>query len=74
MSSVMARKFALQLTEEKSAEFVFFVDGYVQLTNPAVIGELMKTDMELVAPGMSRYGKLWSNYWGAVASDGYYSR
>ncbi|CAG5089002.1 Oidioi.mRNA.OKI2018_I69.PAR.g12045.t1.cds [Oikopleura dioica] len=74
MSSIMARKFALQLTEDKSAEFAFFVDGYVQLTNAAVVGELMKTGLELVAPGMSRYGKLWSNYWGAVASDGYYSR
>lgn len=74
MGATMARKFALELTEEKSAEFVFFVDGYVQLTNLAVIGELIKTNVELVAPGMSRYGKLWSNYWGAVASDGFYSR
>lgn len=27
-----------------------------------------------VAPMMSKPGRLWSNYWGALSADGYYAR
>jgi hypothetical protein len=44
------------------------VDGYVQLTNEMTIKRLLEANKDLIAPGLSRYGKLWSNYWGAIGS------
>lgn len=28
----------------------------------------------VVAPMLSKHGKLWSNFWGALSPEGYYSR
>ena len=50
------------------------VDGIVQLTNSNVLKEMMSYKKEFVVPIMSRFGKLWSNFWGSVANDGYYAR
>ena len=64
----MARKMAMQHGIDQNAEFVFFLDGYVQLTNGMTLKRLIESNKDLIAPGMSRFGKLWSNYWGAVAT------
>lgn len=29
---------------------------------------------KVIAPMLSRHGKLWSNFWGALSPDGYYAR
>lgn len=28
----------------------------------------------VIAPLMTRHGRLWSNFWGALSADGYYAR
>lgn len=28
----------------------------------------------VIAPMLSKHGKLWSNFWGALSPDGFYSR
>lgn len=28
----------------------------------------------VLAPLMTRHGRLWSNFWGALSADGYYAR
>lgn len=28
----------------------------------------------IIAPLMTRHGRLWSNFWGALSADGYYAR
>lgn len=29
---------------------------------------------KVIAPMLSRHGKLWSNFWGALSTDEYYAR
>ena len=64
----MARKAALQFMMDENCEYIFMVDGYVQLTNEMVLKRLIESNKDIVAPAMSRFGKLWSNFWGAIAS------
>ncbi|KAL7977644.1 hypothetical protein Chor_009593, partial [Crotalus horridus] len=37
-------------------------------------GEARDMAMNVIAPMMSRYAKLWSNFWGALSPDEYYAR
>ena len=69
-----AKKMALNYAIEQEATYVFMVDGVVQFTNGGVLKELMSYKKDFAVPIMTRYGKLWSNFWGSVASDGYYAR
>lgn len=32
------------------------------------------THRQVIAPLVSRHGKLWSNFWGALSPEGYYAR
>ncbi|RXM36855.1 Procollagen-lysine,2-oxoglutarate 5-dioxygenase 2 [Acipenser ruthenus] len=34
----------------------------------------IKTQKKIIGPLVSRHGKLWSNFWGALSLDGYYAR
>ncbi|XP_030842805.1 procollagen-lysine,2-oxoglutarate 5-dioxygenase 1 isoform X1 [Strongylocentrotus purpuratus] len=55
-------------------DYYFSVDSDVQLTNPDVLRLLMETNKQIVAPVVSKRGKLWSNFWGDLNSQGYYAR
>ncbi|TGZ56002.1 hypothetical protein CRM22_010250 [Opisthorchis felineus] len=55
-------------------QFMFSVDAVVQLTNPHAIEHLIQMNRSMIAPMLSRRGKLWSNFWGALSRDGYYER
>ena len=74
ISEPFARKMAMQFGLQNDCQFIFFVDGYVQLTNGATLKRLVEANRDLVAPALSRYAKLWSNYWGAIGSDGQSSK
>uniref|UniRef100_A0A665U163 procollagen-lysine 5-dioxygenase n=1 Tax=Echeneis naucrates TaxID=173247 RepID=A0A665U163_ECHNA len=36
--------------------------------------EHLVTQQSVIAPMLSKHGKLWSNFWGALSPEGYYSR
>ncbi|XP_071507295.1 procollagen-lysine,2-oxoglutarate 5-dioxygenase 1-like [Diadema antillarum] len=55
-------------------QYYFSVDADVQLTNPQVLMILMEMNRPVVAPLVSKPGKLWSNFWGDLNSNGYYAR
>ncbi|KER26570.1 hypothetical protein T265_06214 [Opisthorchis viverrini] len=57
-----------------TCQFMFSVDAVVQLTNPHTIEHLIQMNRSMIAPMLSRRGKLWSNFWGALSRDGYYER
>ncbi|TGZ56001.1 hypothetical protein CRM22_010249 [Opisthorchis felineus] len=57
-----------------TCKFLFSVDSTVQLTNPHTIEHLIQMNRSMIAPMLSRRGKLWSNFWGALSRDGYYER
>ena len=59
---------------EKKCDYLFSVDGSVVLTNKNSLKILIKQNRPILAPIMTKLGKLWSNFWGAIGEDGYYAR
>lgn len=50
------------------------VDADAALTNSRTLRALLAQNRPVLAPLLSRPGKLWSNFWGAVGPDGFYAR
>ncbi|XP_067879645.1 multifunctional procollagen lysine hydroxylase and glycosyltransferase LH3-like [Heterodontus francisci] len=60
--------------QDPDCDYYFSLDSDVVLTNPQTLKTLIEHNRFVIAPMVSRHGKLWSNFWGAINSDGYYSR
>uniref|UniRef100_A0AAY4BPB0 procollagen-lysine 5-dioxygenase n=1 Tax=Denticeps clupeoides TaxID=299321 RepID=A0AAY4BPB0_9TELE len=60
--------------KDPSCDYYFSVDSEVALTNPDVLRILIEENKPVIAPMISRHGKLWSNFWGALSPEGFYSR
>lgn len=69
-----ARNRAIEMCEEKKCDYLFTVDGTVVLTNKNTLKILIEQNRPVLAPIVSKHGKLWSNFWGALGSDGFYAR
>ncbi|EUB62621.1 Procollagen-lysine,2-oxoglutarate 5-dioxygenase 3 [Echinococcus granulosus] len=54
--------------------FVLTIDSMARLTNPNTLNHLVRMNRNVMAPLLTRIGKLWSNFWGALNRDGYYAR
>ncbi|XP_037533039.1 multifunctional procollagen lysine hydroxylase and glycosyltransferase LH3 [Nematolebias whitei] len=54
--------------------YYFSLDSDVALINPDTLRVLMEENKSVIAPMLSKHGKLWSNFWGALSPEGYYSR
>uniref|UniRef100_A0A8C7ATW8 Procollagen-lysine,2-oxoglutarate 5-dioxygenase 1 n=1 Tax=Neovison vison TaxID=452646 RepID=A0A8C7ATW8_NEOVI len=57
--------------QDRSCTYYFSVDADVALTEPKTLRLLIEN---VIAPLMTRHGRLWSNFWGALSADGYYAR
>lgn len=42
--------------------------------SPCPPSPLLPAHRKVIAPMLSRHGKLWSNFWGALSPDDYYAR
>uniref|UniRef100_F6R0G9 procollagen-lysine 5-dioxygenase n=2 Tax=Ornithorhynchus anatinus TaxID=9258 RepID=F6R0G9_ORNAN len=60
--------------QDPSCDFYFSLDADAVLTNPRTLLSLIEEDRKVVAPMLSRHGKLWSNFWGALSPEEYYAR
>ncbi|XP_069845338.1 multifunctional procollagen lysine hydroxylase and glycosyltransferase LH3 isoform X2 [Dipodomys merriami] len=60
--------------QDPECEFYFSLDADAVLTNPQTLRLLIEHNRKVVAPMLSRHGKLWSNFWGALSPDEYYAR
>uniref|UniRef100_A0A8C1NF49 procollagen-lysine 5-dioxygenase n=1 Tax=Cyprinus carpio TaxID=7962 RepID=A0A8C1NF49_CYPCA len=60
--------------KDVSCDYFFSIDSDVALTNPDVLRILIEENKSVIAPMLSRHGKLWSNFWGALSPEGFYSR
>uniref|UniRef100_A0A8B9LW70 procollagen-lysine 5-dioxygenase n=1 Tax=Astyanax mexicanus TaxID=7994 RepID=A0A8B9LW70_ASTMX len=60
--------------KDPSCGYYFSIDSDVALTNPDTLRILIEENKSVIAPMLSRHGKLWSNFWGALSPEGYYSR
>ncbi|KAL7077406.1 hypothetical protein ACQ4LE_003240 [Meloidogyne hapla] len=79
LEEYIARTNSFVLAEKKKAEFLFIVDADSHL-NPSALKNLVFKAMEddnyrgILAPLLLRPSTLFSNFWGAISSTGYYSR
>lgn len=69
-----ARKLAIGEAMQHNSDFYLSIDSEVQLENSNTIQYLIERNRSVVAPLLVRPGKMWSNFWGAITSDGYYKR
>uniref|UniRef100_A0A8D0MDW2 Procollagen-lysine,2-oxoglutarate 5-dioxygenase 1 n=1 Tax=Sus scrofa TaxID=9823 RepID=A0A8D0MDW2_PIG len=60
--------------QDRSCTYYFSVDADVALTEPKTLRLLIEQNKNVLAPLMTRHGRLWSNFWGALSADGYYAR
>ncbi|CAF94612.1 unnamed protein product, partial [Tetraodon nigroviridis] len=70
-----ARNLALDMCrQDQSCDYFFSVDVDVVLKNQSTLRTLIEHNLPIVAPMLTRAGRLWSNFWGALSPDGYYAR
>ncbi|XP_018016971.1 procollagen-lysine,2-oxoglutarate 5-dioxygenase 1-like isoform X3 [Hyalella azteca] len=65
---------AIVHTLETGSDFLLVVDSMAHLDNPFAIKLLVEQNRKVVAPMLARPYKPWSNFWGALTSDGFYAR
>lgn len=69
-----ARNWAIEGCLQKSCKYLFSLDPFAHMDNPDTLRLLIEQNRTILAPMLARIGKFWSNFWGAVSSDGYYAR
>lgn len=60
--------------KDKDCDYFFSLDIEVVLKNENTLKILVEQNLPVVAPMITRIGRLWSNFWGALSADGYYAR
>ncbi|XP_041071637.1 procollagen-lysine,2-oxoglutarate 5-dioxygenase 2 isoform X1 [Carcharodon carcharias] len=60
--------------QDPGCDYYFNLDSDVVLTNPDTLKLLIEQNRRIIAPMITQYKKLWSNFWGALTPDGYYAR
>ncbi|XP_072307017.1 procollagen-lysine,2-oxoglutarate 5-dioxygenase 2 isoform X2 [Eucyclogobius newberryi] len=63
-----------QCRQDSTCDFYFSIDADVMLTNRQTLKLLIEQNRKIIGPLVTRHGKLWSNFWGALSLDGYYAR
>uniref|UniRef100_H0UZC2 procollagen-lysine 5-dioxygenase n=1 Tax=Cavia porcellus TaxID=10141 RepID=H0UZC2_CAVPO len=70
-----ARDMAMDICrQDPECEFYFSLDADAVLTNQQTLRILIEQNRKVIAPMLSRHGKLWSNFWGALSPEEYYAR
>uniref|UniRef100_A0A673ING6 procollagen-lysine 5-dioxygenase n=1 Tax=Sinocyclocheilus rhinocerous TaxID=307959 RepID=A0A673ING6_9TELE len=70
-----ARNMGMDLCrKDLSCDYYFSIDADVMLTNRQTLKLLIEQNRKIIGPLVTRHGKLWSNFWGALSLDGYYAR
>ncbi|PIO75240.1 hypothetical protein TELCIR_02729 [Teladorsagia circumcincta] len=73
-----ARQEALTFASRYDAEFLFSLDGDAFLTNVKTLQHLVEYSVNyevgIIAPMLAQPGKMFTNFWGDIAPNGYYAR
>ncbi|XP_061393168.1 procollagen-lysine,2-oxoglutarate 5-dioxygenase [Musca vetustissima] len=69
-----ARQLAVQQAKQKKSDYIFFVDADTHIDDKEVLRELLTYNRQFIAPVVTKYNELWSNFWGALSEGGYYAR
>ncbi|XP_067251473.1 procollagen-lysine,2-oxoglutarate 5-dioxygenase 1 isoform X3 [Chanodichthys erythropterus] len=60
--------------DDIDCEYFFSIDVDVVLKNEDTLKILIELNKPFIAPMMTKPGRLWTNFWGALSADGYYAR
>ncbi|KAL7990893.1 hypothetical protein Chor_014323 [Crotalus horridus] len=75
LNQANARNMGMDICRQnKECDYYFSIDADVILTNPNTLKLLIEQNRKIIAPLVTRHGKLWSNFWGSLTADGYYAR
>ncbi|XP_053547507.1 procollagen-lysine,2-oxoglutarate 5-dioxygenase 1 [Bombina bombina] len=70
-----ARNSAMDMCRQNpDCEYYFNIDAPVVLKNASILRSLIEQNKSIISPLVSRLENLFSNFWGAVNSEGYYAR
>lgn len=73
-----ARQMALESMVARGSEYLFMTNGDVYLQREQALRDLVKKSLfyetDIISPILNQPGKLFSNFWGAIADNGYYAR
>jgi len=73
-SETAARDAGLARCAQVRCDYYLSVDSDARLDNPHVLKLLIEQNRGVVAPMLIRPFKAWSNFWGALSSEGFYAR
>lgn len=74
MPEWQARNFALEKCRQIGCNHYLSLDSVARIEFPDTLRLLIESNRTIIAPVLSRPGKLWSNFWGSITADGYYAR
>ncbi|KAM9855658.1 procollagen-lysine,2-oxoglutarate 5-dioxygenase 1 isoform 1-T1 [Aulostomus maculatus] len=75
MDGVTSRNMGFDMCrKKKDCDYYLSLDIEVVLKNENTLRILIEQNLPIVAPMITRSGRLWSNFWGALSADGYYAR
>lgn len=74
LSEWQARNYALDKCKQINCDYYFALDSVARFDLPDTLRILIEANKTIVAPLLSRPRKLWSNFWGSITNEGYYSR
>nr|XP_023995552.1 LOW QUALITY PROTEIN: procollagen-lysine,2-oxoglutarate 5-dioxygenase 2-like [Salvelinus alpinus] len=60
--------------KDPRCDYYLSMDADVMLTHRQTLKILIEQKQKIIGPLVTRHGKLWSNFWGALSLDGYYAR
>lgn len=60
--------------KDEKCDYFLSLDIEVVLKNENTLKILIEQNLPIVAPMITRIGRLWSNFWGALSAEGYYAR
>ncbi|XP_078144153.1 procollagen-lysine,2-oxoglutarate 5-dioxygenase 1 isoform X2 [Centroberyx gerrardi] len=75
MDGAASRNHGLDMCrQDKDCEYFFSLDIQVVLKNEDTLKIAIEQNLPIIAPMITRAGRLWSNFWGALSAEGYYAR
>ncbi|XP_043103743.1 procollagen-lysine,2-oxoglutarate 5-dioxygenase 1 [Puntigrus tetrazona] len=75
IDAVTSRNIGFDMCRDNiDCEYFFSIDVDVVLKNEDTLKILIELNKPFIAPMMTKPGRLWTNFWGALSADGYYAR
>lgn len=74
LSEGEARNNGVDYCNKINCQYYFSVDSDVHIDYPLTLKMLIQQNRPIIAPMVFKAGKLWSNFWGELTSEGFYAR